>query len=240
MAALNFDPMAFQPLGDGFTVYPAGWYPVAIKSHEIKGTSDNTSGFLLLNCDILDGPHKGGNLPVRLNLYNQSEAARDFANRMLTSICFACHVYALPDGSLLHGIPFQVQLDEQEMDYRPQDDRSKPKKRSNNVVAIRDINGNMPGRPGDGQGGAPASDPAAAAAAAHAAAQQAQPVPTPAPAPAAWTPPATQTANPASPAPWTPPAEQQPAAAQAQPWTPPATQQQQQPPASAPWGPPQT
>ncbi len=230
MAALNFNPMEHEPLGDGFTVYPAGWYPVAVKSSEVKSTNDQKNGYLLLNCEILDGAHKGGTIPVRLNLYNESQGARDFANRTLTSICYAVGFYQqLQDSAQIHGAPFQIQLEENEMDYRPGDDRTKPKKKSNDFKAIRDIHGNAPGKPGGaaaGSSGAPSSAPASA--------------PSSGP-PAGWTPPAGQPAgdpNAGQPAAgWQPPAAQGQPPANAGGWQPPA-QQQGQPPANAGWTPP--
>lgn len=154
MAALNFNPLEHDVLGEGYTVYPAGRYPVAVKKDEVKGNAANTSGYLQLDLEILDGQHKGGVIPWRINLYNQNDQAREIAGRELATVCFACNIHHLPDSSMLRGIPFQVQVAENEMDYRPQDDRSKPKKKTNNVVGVYTINGEAVSKPGQGGGNA--------------------------------------------------------------------------------------
>ena len=232
MAALNFNPLQYDPIGE-FTVYPAGWYPMAAKSSEVKAAANQQNGYLQLNCEILDGPHKGGIYAWRFNLYNQNETARDIAHRMLATLCFACGVAPLNDSAQLHGIPFNVLLEEREMDYRATDDRSKPKRKANEVTAIRDIHGNAPGKPGNGAAGssaAPSSAPGSAPP------MQQPPMQQPPQQPPAEQPPAQG---------WTPPAQQPPVEQQQQPpanagWTPPAQAQQppQQPPAQGGWQPP--
>lgn len=247
MAALNFNPLQYDPIGE-FTVFPAGWYPMAARKSEVKAANSNQSnGYLQYDCEILDGPHKGQTYQWRFNLYNQNEQARDIANRMLATLCFACGVAPLNDSSQLHGIPFQVLLEEREMDYRPNDDRSKPKRKANEVTAIRDIHGNAPGKPGNGaagSSGAPSSAPGSAPMQPPAGMPPAgQPAGQPAADPSAgWQPNAGQPAG-APAAGWgQPPAQQPPQQPQAPAagapggWQPPAAGQT--PPPAAPWGPP--
>ena len=237
--------MQFQQPFDARTVEPASFpppppladYHVRIVESDGKPTTDGSGGYLELTLEILDpGPYQNRKIPYRLNLYNKNQQTVEIAYRQLSAVCYVCNVFQIQDSRQLHGIPFIATIGPQT--NNPQ---------YANVFAVKDINGNQPGKMA-GSTPAAAAPPAAAPPAApawappQAAAPAAPAMPSYSAPPAApaWSPATTTTTPPPAYAPppaWAPPgntAPAQPAAAPpaaAPPWQAPAGA----PPAAPPW-----
>jgi hypothetical protein len=132
--ANNYDPT------QGVGGLPIGRHPVVICASEIKGTKDNSGGFLQLDLRIIDGPQQGTVGAYRLNLYNSSQQAVDIANKQMSAVCHVTGVFNVTDSQQLHDIPFIVEVGPQKND--PQ---------YTEVKKVFDINGNEPGKGGQQQ-----------------------------------------------------------------------------------------
>lgn len=83
---------------------PAGKYTVQIVASEFKQTS--TGGeMLVLELDILDGPHQGRKMWDRLNLVNNNPKAVEIAEETLRDICLAMGRIGCDDSEELHFQP---------------------------------------------------------------------------------------------------------------------------------------
>lgn len=204
--ARQVEPASFAPPP------PLADYHVRIVDSEAKPTKDNSGGYVQFVLEILDpGPYLNRRVNHNLNLFNINQQTVEFAYRALSALCHVTGIFNVQDTRQLHNIPFIATIGPQKNDPRFAD-----------VLAVKDINGNQPGKPAQAGTAAP----------------QAQPAVSPTPAAPAWQPPAaTQPA--AAPAPaWAPPAAAQPAPAPAAPtWgAPPAAAPAAQPAAPA-WQP---
>lgn len=215
--AQQFDPT--QSTGG----LPIGKHPVVVDSSEVKPNKENNGGYLQLNLKIIDGPQRGNVGAYRLNLYHNNQQTVEIAHHQLSAVCHVTGVFMLQDSAQLHNIPFIVEVGPQKNDAQYTE-----------VKKVFDINGNEPGKAGQGQAPQqPAQQPAQGGFA-----QQQPPAQQQAPA-AAWGAPQGQQQPPAqggAPA-WGQAPQQQPAAAPQQPQGAPAWGQQQQPaqqPAQAP------
>lgn len=148
MVQLNFDANQVAP-NTGFEPVPEGWYNVAITESEIKPTKDGEGAYLQLKTSIIDGPHTGKPIFVRLNIQNKNQQAVDIAYGELSAICHVTGVYNVADSSQLHGIPFQVRVT-----VRPAKDGHDA---SNDVKGYKDAAGNEPGKRGAQGGGQPSN-----------------------------------------------------------------------------------
>lgn len=203
-----FDARTVDPT-QGAGSLPVGKHPVVITASEIKPTSDNSGGMLVLDLQIIDGPNKGTTGNYRLNLYNKSAKACEIAHKQMSAVCHVTGIYNVTDSSQLHNIPFVIEV-------ALQSGEEAAAKGYTEVKRVYDMQGNEPGK----QGQPPAAPQPQAQQFAPPAQQQAA---APAPA-AAWGTPTQQQA--AAPAP-------APAAA----WGNQAGQQQAAAPAGgAPWG----
>lgn len=250
MGVLNFDARSVAPQV-GLDPVPDNWYKVVIMKSNIKPTNAGDSGMLALEMPIIEGQFQGRTLFWNLNLFNKSQQACEIAQKQLSAIChvvgqFNVQDQQTPDAAtpMLHNIPFYVHA------AIGKNQSGAP---NNNIVGVRDINGNEPGKQGQGApmaAPAPAQQPGgwqqpapqagAGPAGGSAPGGWSPPAPAaPATAPGSWGPPQGQPAPAAQPAPaqggWQAPG---PATAPAAPapggWTPPAPGGA--PPAAAPWG----
>lgn len=222
-----FNAQQYDPT-QGVGGLPIGKHPVVVDSSEVKPNKENNGGYLQLNLKIIDGPQTGTVGAYRLNLYHSNQQTVEIAHKQLSAVCHVAGVFMLQDSAQLHNIPFIVEVGPQKND--PQ---------YTEVKKVFDINGNEPGKAGQGQA------PAQPAAAPQGFAQQPQQQPAQQQAPAAWGAPQGQQAAPQQPqgnAPaWGQQQPQQPAQAPAAApaWgnqqQAPAQQQAPQQPAAAGW-----
>lgn len=171
-----FNAQQYDPT-QGVGGLPIGKHPVVVDSSEVKPNKENNGGYLQLNLKIIDGPQTGTVGAYRLNLYHSNQQTVEIAHKQLSAVCHVTGVFMLQDSAQLHNIPFIVEVGPQKND--PQ---------YTEVKKVFDINGNEPGKAGQGQ--APAQ-PAAAAPQGFGQQQPQQPAQQP-PAQAAWGAPAGQ------------------------------------------------
>jgi hypothetical protein len=252
MGILNFDARSVAPQ-IGLDPVPDNWYRVAIMKSNIVSTSKGDGGMLKLEMSILDGQFQGRSLFWNLNLFNPSAQAVEIAYKQLSAIQHVIGVMNVndqqaPDNAvpMLHNIPFYVHAIVVKGD----------KGQMNNMVGVKDINGNEPGKQqqqpvapqGPAPGGWAAPGPTGPAVAPAAPGGWQAPAPAGQPvqggtAPGGWSPPGQPA--PAAPPPaqgpgsWGPPQGQPAQATQPTPiapggWTPPAAGGA--PPPNAPWG----
>lgn len=148
MVQINFDANQVAP-NTGYEPLPEGWYNVAIDASEVKPTRDGEGAYLQLTAKVIDGPHTGKPVFIRLNIQNKNQQAVDIAYGELSAICHVTGVYQVADSSQLHGIPFQVRVT-----VRTSKDENGNASQSNDVKGYKDAAGNEPGKSGGAaQGG---------------------------------------------------------------------------------------
>ncbi len=108
MASLNgFNSNKVEPQKE-FEPIPAGKYLAVITESLMKPTKNGAGQYLQLTFEILDGPFKGRNLWVRLNLKNNNATAVQIAEQELSAICRAVGVPVVNDSVELHNIPLVI------------------------------------------------------------------------------------------------------------------------------------
>lgn len=111
-----FNAQQFDPTqGGNFSQLPVGKHVVVIVASEVKATSDNTGGLVQYDLQVIEGPGTGKTGPMRLNLYNKSDKARQIAESQQAALCYATGVLQLQDTQQLHGIPFMVEVENQDL-----------------------------------------------------------------------------------------------------------------------------
>jgi len=103
----GFDANTVEPTTD-FDPIPAGKYLAVITESEVKPTKTGNGSYLQLTFEILDGPHKGRHLWVRLNLDNPNQTAVKIARAELSAICRAVGVMTPNDSVELHNLPLLI------------------------------------------------------------------------------------------------------------------------------------
>ena len=143
-----FNAQQFDPTQGGGSL-PVGRHPVIIESSEVKANKANDGGYLQLNVKLIDGPQTGTTGAYRLNLYHSNPQTAEIAHRQLSAICHCVGVFNVQDSSQLHNIPFIIEVGLQKGEEAAQKGYTEVKK-------VFDINGNEPGKAGQG---APAAQP---------------------------------------------------------------------------------
>lgn len=145
-----FNAQQYDPTQGGGSL-PVGRHPVIIESSEVKANKANDGGYLQLNLKLIDGPQMGTTGAYRLNLYHSNPQTAEIAHRQLSAICHVIGVFNVQDSQQLHNIPFIVEVGLQKGEEAAQKGYTEVKK-------VFDINGNEPGKAGQG---APAAQPQA-------------------------------------------------------------------------------
>lgn len=143
-----FNAQQFDPT-QGVGSLPIGKHPVIVESSEVKANKANDGGYLQLNLRITDGPQQGTTGAYRLNLYHSNPQTAEIAHRQLSAICHVIGVFNVQDSQQLHNIPFIAEVGLQKGEEAAQKGYTEVKK-------VFDINGNEPGKAGQG---APAAQP---------------------------------------------------------------------------------
>ena len=143
-----FNAQQFDPTQGGGSL-PVGRHPVIIESSEVKANKANDGGYLQLNVKLIDGPQMGTTGAYRLNLYHSNPQTAEIAHRQLSAICHVVGVFNVQDSAQLHNIPFIIEVGLQKGEEAAQKGYTEVKK-------VFDINGNEPGKAGQG---APAAQP---------------------------------------------------------------------------------
>ena len=143
-----FNAQQYDPTQGGGNL-PVGRHPSIIESSEVKANKANDGGYLQLNVKLIDGPQTGTTGAYRLNLYHSNPQTAEIAHRQLSAICHCVGVFNVQDSSQLHNIPFIIEVGLQKGEEAAQKGYTEVKK-------VFDINGNEPGKAGQG---APAAQP---------------------------------------------------------------------------------
>lgn len=143
-----FNAQQYDPTQGGGSL-PVGRHPVIIESSEVKANKANDGGYLQLNLKLIDGPQMGKTGAYRLNLYHSNPQTAEIAHRQLSAICHVVGVFNVQDSGQLHNIPFIIEVGLQKGEEAAQKGYTEVKK-------VFDINGNEPGKAGQG---APAAQP---------------------------------------------------------------------------------
>ncbi len=143
-----FNAQQYDPTQGGGSL-PVGRLPVIVESSEVKANKANDGGYLQLNLKVIDGPQTGTTGAYRLNLYHSNPQTAEIAHRQLSAICHCVGVFNVQDSSQLHNIPFIAEVGLQKGEEAAQKGYTEVKK-------VFDINGNEPGKAGQG---APAAQP---------------------------------------------------------------------------------
>lgn len=143
-----FNAQQYDPTQGGGSL-PVGRHPVIIESSEVKANKANDGGYLQLNLKLIDGPQMGATGAYRLNLYHSNPQTAEIAHRQLSAICHVIGVFNVQDSQQLHNIPFIIEVGLQKGEEAAQKGYTEVKK-------VFDINGNEPGKAGQG---APAAQP---------------------------------------------------------------------------------
>ena len=104
-----FDATQIQP-DYGFSPLPVGIYDVRITDSEVKQNAAGTGGYLRLKFECVDGINAGGTGFMLINLYSQSEKAKEIAQRQLSAICHSTGILMLQDSVQLHGQVIRVDV----------------------------------------------------------------------------------------------------------------------------------
>lgn len=146
MSLLNVDLRQIQPQ-TALTPVPDGWYKVIIRKSNLKETAKKDGGYLELQNEIIEGPHTGRIIYWNLNLFNNSQQAVDIAYKQLSAIGHCLGIYNVQDQNvpdafvpMLHNSPYFIWV------ITPTGSNL------SNVKGCKDINGNDPGKQGQGGG----------------------------------------------------------------------------------------
>lgn len=115
MARFSFDATQYEPatMSTQLPISGPEGLPVIIISSSEEETKDKTGGYLKLNLSVIEGEHHGSMGVYRLNIFSQSEQAKEIAFKQLSAICHVTGIMQITnDGQvgcpLLHNIPFRV------------------------------------------------------------------------------------------------------------------------------------
>lgn len=146
MAALlngGFNAHGIDP-SQGVGQLPIGRHLVEVIRTEIKANSANTGGYLMFILSIVDGQNAGLEGPHRFNLYNASEEAKNIAQRQFSAVCHVTGIMEVQDSDQFLGARYFVEVGLQKGEEAKEKGYTEIKK-------VYDINGNEPGKQGQGQ-----------------------------------------------------------------------------------------
>ncbi len=93
---MSFDPSQYTDFGKRELLKP-GSYKAFIPKSDVRENSKGTGEYLLLSFEIFDGPYKGREIPVFLNLWNRSSESVRIAREELAEICRCCHASGIQE-----------------------------------------------------------------------------------------------------------------------------------------------
>jgi hypothetical protein len=152
MVAFTFNAQQFTPkYGGGAEQLPPGKYTGVIVSAEpVNSTDDNGNvkgGYLALTLTPTEGALQGQKQIDRINLHHSNPKVVEIANEQMSAYCHVLNQFSIADTNQLCNIPFQFEIGWQKNNEPTQE---KPNGGYTEVKAIYDINGNGPGKAGNG------------------------------------------------------------------------------------------
>jgi hypothetical protein len=139
LAQFSFDPRTITKEYTNFEPLPPGWYKAVICDSEIIETSSKNGFRLMLTWQIIEGQSTNRKITQGYNIQNPNPTAVEIAMSEIKAIC-ACVGKFNPIGHTeeIQGIPMQINVRKQkDADY-------------NEVKGYKDVNGNDPGKGGQG------------------------------------------------------------------------------------------
>ncbi len=109
MATLSFNAEDFVE-AQRFEPIPEDLYKAVIIDSEMRETKKGTGSYLMLNFEVLEGPHAGRWVTNNLNLDNPSEKTVEIAQRELSSICRALGKKSISDSEELHHKALMIKV----------------------------------------------------------------------------------------------------------------------------------
>ena len=109
MASLSFNAEDFVE-EQRFEPIPEDLYKAVIIDSEMRKTNAGTGSYLMLNFEVLEGPHAGRWVRNNLNLDNPNEKTVEIAQRELSSICRALGKKSISDSEELHHKALMIKV----------------------------------------------------------------------------------------------------------------------------------
>src|SRR5215217_518735 len=157
----GFNSQGIDPATFGLPNWADGWHKVVIVGSAAKPQSDpSKGGRLQFKVKCIEGPEAGKEHFVGLNLYHNDPDTKKRAEQEMASICAVTGKPVFQNTAELYNIPFYILAETQTSSPTPQYPNPKPQ---TNFRGYRDVNGNEPGKSGQGggqmggQGGPPAN-----------------------------------------------------------------------------------
>jgi len=150
MVAFSFNAQQHTPQYGGGGGLPAGpnGEPVKYKVVIVNSSQENVEknnmvvgGYLALELTPIEGPLQGTKHTDRLNLHHTNPKTVEIANKQLSAYCHVLNKFQFNDTAELHNIPFVVEIGLQ---------KAPNPNGYTEVKAIFDVNGNEPGKAGNG------------------------------------------------------------------------------------------
>lgn len=141
-----FDARNIPPASVGGSQLPISdkdGHLVCITDGEVKPTKAGDGGLLELTLTIMEGEHAGASGSYRLNLWNQSDKARNIAQSQMSAICHVTNVFNVQDVRQLYNIPFRAIVALQKGTEQNNDNEAG----YTEVKGVKYANGGDPGKP---------------------------------------------------------------------------------------------
>jgi hypothetical protein len=139
LAQFSFDPRTVTKEFTNFEPLPPGWYKAVVCESEIIENSTKTGLRLMLTFQIIEGQYTNRKITQGYNIANPSTQAVEISLSEIKAICACVGKFnPIAHSEEIHGIPMQINVRKQkDADY-------------NEVKGYKDVNGNDPGKGGQG------------------------------------------------------------------------------------------
>jgi len=150
MVAYSFNAQQHQPQYGGAGGLPPGKYKGVIvdsRQENVEKNGQIVGGYLALDLTPIEGPLQGTKQTDRLNLHHTNPKTVEIANKQLSAYCHVLNTFQFNDTSELHNKPFLFEVGFQK---GQEPSEANPNGGYTEVKNIRDLNGNEPGKAGNG------------------------------------------------------------------------------------------
>jgi hypothetical protein len=139
LAQFSFDPRTVTKEYTNFEPLPPGWYKAVVCESEIIENSAKTGLRLMLTYQIIEGQYTNRKITQGYNIANPNPQSVEIALSEVKAICACVGKFnPIAHSEEIHGIPMQINVRKQkDADY-------------NEVKGYKDVNGNDPGKGGQG------------------------------------------------------------------------------------------
>jgi hypothetical protein len=139
LAQFSFDPRTVTKEYTNFEPLPPGWYKAVVCESEIIENSAKTGLRLMLTYQIIEGQYTNRKITQGYNIANPNPQSVEIALSEVKAICACVGKFnPIAHSEEIHGIPMQINVRKQkDADY-------------NEVKGYKDVNGNDPGKAGQG------------------------------------------------------------------------------------------